>query len=227
VCLVPTENRRNMAILRKSRKPYHFCFISYSGHYCAIVELSVFPCMKWATILASSISNENGDYLDTTGYMGAGRDVQNSSLNCFNVEKNRILGWYSDRAQRIAPVSDGMQMIKLAAFVAYESTRDDEFVIINVGDRFFVQHNRATAMNIETEEKQDRVTIAKRLEVDGSEMVAGLDPYREPMHFEFYSSASALVFKFANFSQKMSCSLVLASMGRHVRVRTSLPCLTR
>jgi len=64
-------------------------------------------------------------------------------------------------------------LVKLATFVDFDKTENDEPVLIKVLDQFYLQYNRAKGMNIDTEEKADQVTITAEGE-GGSELVAGL-----------------------------------------------------
>lgn len=120
-------------------------------------------------------SNENStSYGDSTGYMSFGNKSAKYPKKCFNGLQNWQLGWYSDRQMVIDTVSDEESyLIKLATFVDFDKTKDDEPVLVKVLDQFYLQYNRAKGMNIDTEEKADQVTITAAGK-GGSELLAGL-----------------------------------------------------
>jgi Gametolysin peptidase M11 len=120
-------------------------------------------------------ANENGvTYDDYTSYMAGGYTVANWPLKCFNGQNNNVLGWYSDRTLAMVPASGGAQLVKLAAFVDYNKTSVDEPVLLNIGDQFYIQYNRAKGMNVGSAEKQDKVTVTS-LDSAGSNMLGGFD----------------------------------------------------
>ena len=113
-----------------------------------------------------------------------------------NAEKNWHLGWYNDRAIQIDPLADGPQLIELAAFVDYNKTNDNQYVLINVGNRYFLQFNRAKGPNFQTEEKRDMVTIVEHVQSNqSSEMLAGLHPTSKPLHYIIDEFGNGYVFQ--------------------------------
>jgi hypothetical protein len=166
---------------------------AYNSHYCGIISVSMH---EMGHNLGLRHSNENGDYMDSTGYMGAARDNEVGPIKCFNAEKNWRLGWYGDRALQIEPIADGPQLIELAAFVDYDKTNDNQHVLINVGNRYFLQFNRAKGPNFQTEEKKGMVTIVQHVQSDGSsEMLAGLHPTSKPLHYIIDEFGNGYVFQ--------------------------------
>lgn len=166
---------------------------AYNSHYCGIISVSMH---EMGHNLNLRHSNENGDYRDFSGYMGAARDNEVGPIKCFNAEKNWHLGWYNDRAIQIDPLTDGPQLIELAAFVDYDKTHDNQYVLINVGNRYFLQFNRAKGPNFQTEEKRDMVTIVKHVQSDdSSEMLAGLHPTSQPLHYIIDEFGNGYVFQ--------------------------------
>lgn len=104
-------------------------------------------------------SAEDGiEYGDVSGMMGYGRRNANGPRKCFNGYNNFRLGWYSDRTMKVDP-STSPRVYKLATFVDYDKTNSKEPVLINVGDEYFLQYNRAKAFNSGTEEKQNLLTV--------------------------------------------------------------------
>jgi hypothetical protein len=138
-------------------------------------------------------SNENGvAYTDTTGYMAYGHKETSWPQKCFNGHKNWLLGWYSTRHLTLNPVQDGSRLFKLATFVDYDKTGSDDKVVINIGDVYFLQYNRAKSFNVHTEEKKDMVTVTEDA-AGGSENRAGLSVGERYEVSNFQNSGKTLV----------------------------------
>ena len=182
---------------------------AYRDSYCGTLSVSMHEV---GHNLGLRHSNEDGDYLDLTGYMGVGRDVQDYPLKCFNAEKNWNLGWYNDRALKINPAVEGPHMVKLAPFVDYDKIPDEQYVLINVDDKFFVQYNRAKGMNSETEEKRNQVVIVERGKGDNSEVLDGIVRHwnQKAMAFGPYDNDSAVVF---HICEELPDDVLLISIG--------------
>jgi hypothetical protein len=59
--------------------------------------------------------------------------------------------------------------------VDYKKANKEHVVLINVDHDYFSKYNRAKGVNIENEEKRDKVTVVERNSTDGtSELIAGL-----------------------------------------------------
>jgi hypothetical protein len=85
----------------------------------------------------------------------------------------RHLGWYGSRRLTIDPRRDDPRLVRLAAFVDYDKTSENETVLVKVLDRFYLQYNRAKGMNRDTGEKRNQVIVTHARE-DGTETLAGL-----------------------------------------------------
>lgn len=64
-------------------------------------------------------------------------------------------------------------MVRLAAFVDYDKTSNNDTVLVKVMDSFYIQYNRAKRMNRDTGENRNQVIITQQRE-DGTETLAGL-----------------------------------------------------
>lgn len=119
---------------------------------------------------------ENGvEYEDETGYMGNAPQQINFPRKCYNGPNHWHLGWYS-RTLELNFESDAPSPptnVKLAAFVDYDMTSDEHYVIIKVGD-VYLQYNRATKFNVDTSEMKDMVTITE-FSNHKTNLVAGLN----------------------------------------------------
>lgn len=98
-------------------------------------------------------------------------DVQDYPKRCFNGENNWHMGWFSDRSIELNPSSP--TLVKVAAFVHYNKTDADEFVIVKVDD-LYLQYNRAVDFNIDTGEKQNMLTVVRKMR-RGTDLIASLD----------------------------------------------------
>lgn len=130
---------------------------------------------QWAgsiTVLAHEIGHnmnlhhagtlkDGKEYGDVTGYMGFATSQEIKS--CFNAQKHWALGWFKDRALSLV-VEDLPWAGYLAAFVDYDMTTSDQYVLVNVGQsdpRLFLQYNRAKGINADTREHRDQVVIVR------------------------------------------------------------------
>ncbi len=120
-------------------------------------------------------SNKDGvKYADTTGNMAKSFRSSDAPLRCFNGRNNHLLGWYQDREVVIDPLKTFPELIKLAAFVDYTSTAEDEPVLVTLPGNLHIQFNRAKSYNAGTGLYQDMVTITGE-GLSGTELIAGLD----------------------------------------------------
>ena len=112
--------------------------------------------------LAHAGANGN-PYGDTSGYMGYGSLSVHSPVNCFNAQKHWQFGWYSDRTLSLT-MSDLPWGGYVAAFVDYNLTKSDQYVVVSVMKpnlRIFLQYNRAKGMNAQTRSHADEVVIIR------------------------------------------------------------------
>jgi hypothetical protein len=107
-------------------------------------------------------SHDGVEYGDETGYMGYAV-VSQTTNSCFNAQKHWSLGWFKDRALSLA-IEDLPWAGYLAAFVDYNMTTSDQYVLVNVGQsdpRLFLQYNRAKGINAGTRALGDQVVIVR------------------------------------------------------------------
>lgn len=145
-------------------------------------------------MLGLNHANENGKtYGDSTGYMAAGHKQTNWPQKCFNGQKNWKLGWYYSRQEsiRMRTLERGA-LIKLATFVDFDISEEDEPVLLNVVDAYYLQYNVAKDFNSDTEEKKNKVTITAPTG-GGSDGVEGLGVGDIYSKFFFEKSKRTLV----------------------------------
>jgi Gametolysin peptidase M11 len=114
------------------------------------------------------------EYADRTGYMGSGYTSSTFPRKAFNGFNSWKFGWYSDHHFTIYPTVDGNKLVKIASFVDYDVMAPDEYAIVNVNDQFYLQYNTNTGFNVDTEQKQNQVTVTEALG-SGTDSRAGLD----------------------------------------------------
>ena len=137
-------------------------------------------------------ANKDGqEYADSSGYMAAGHLDHEWPRKCFNGEKNWKLGWYSSRTESL-DLGAAPLLYNLAAFVDYDKTVASEPVLINVADSLFVQYNRAKGFNVDTEDKQNMITITET-QAAGSNSRGGLAVGDQLVFDNFNDSGSHLV----------------------------------
>lgn len=116
------------------------------------------------------------EYEEQTGYMGNVPQQMHFPRKCYNGQNHWHLGWYADRTLELNFEDETLSRpinVKIAAFVDYDTTTDEHYIIVKAGD-FYLQYNRAKKFNAETSEMQDMVTIVE-LSKQGTNLVAGLD----------------------------------------------------
>ncbi len=117
---------------------------------------------------------ENGvEYEDHTGYMGTAPQQMHYPRKCYNAPNHWHLGWYSRTLEIDGDALSSPITVKLAAFVDYDTTTDEHYVIINL-ENYYLQYNRATKFNVDTSEMRDMVTIVESGD-HKTNLVAGLD----------------------------------------------------
>lgn len=89
---------------------------------------------------------------------------------CFNGHKNWLLGWYSDRTVSFYPHNAWSG--RLYAFVDYNRTPQNSFVVIRVRD-LYLQYNRARRFNSATQERGNQVTITRGPSADSQSRLLG------------------------------------------------------
>jgi hypothetical protein len=144
-------------------------------------------------------ANQNGTYLDYTGFMSAGHLKERYPEKCFNGQNNFHFGWFSDRTLQLTNIKSAVP-VTLASFVDYKLLEDSsDVVLIAIDETYFLQFNRAKRFNRGVEEKVDQVTIVEDTG-GGTELLAGIDhanPLFEIKNYHGRSSLSILVCQMA------------------------------
>lgn len=173
----------------------------------------------WCTSLSGTVhelghtlgllhANADGvDYADRTGYMGSGYKDPQWPQKCFNGYNSWNFGWYSTRHLSHNPAVNGDRLIQLATFVDYDKTTTEEFVIVNVANRFYLQYIRAKGFNIDTEQKADQVTITEPFG-SGTTSHAGLRPGDRFEMANFVGSGRSLIVE--------ACHTMIGSAGSEI-----------
>lgn len=99
-------------------------------------------------------------YADLTGYMGGGAASETFPRKCFNGHKSWQLGWYQTRHLTVDP-EKSFGAIKVGSFVDFPKAREDEPVLVNIADQFFLMFNRAKDFNEDTQALQDLLTVTE------------------------------------------------------------------
>lgn len=156
-------------------------------------------------------SNAPGElYADRSGYMGSGYANPVWPRKCFNGYESSYLGWYSNRELSLNPLNDKGRLIKLATFVNYDKTASDEYVVVNVADTLYLQYNLAQDFNVDTEQKQNQITVTSKPSSEGTNSLAGLSVGHDYSISNFNSSGKTLIVK--------ACKTMNGSAGGHVHV---------
>lgn len=114
------------------------------------------------------------EYGDETSIMGFSSSDKEGPAKCFNGQNLFHFGWFESRSIGIDPFQQGHQIVELAAFVDFDETTDDQYVLVNVFDVYLV-FNRAKDFNAGTTEYQDKVTITRDADEINSSLEATLD----------------------------------------------------
>lgn len=130
---------------------------NYNNEWCLSLSADMHEMGHCLGMLHSGEGND--PYEDQTGYMGYGEPQQDSPLKCYNGYKNHLFGWYQRREVTVDP--NQSNLIELATFVDFDKTTENQPVLLNIGNQYFIQYNRAKLFNIETTDKRDAVTITE------------------------------------------------------------------
>ena len=119
-------------------------------------------------------------YGDESGYMGFTIYQSGGPVKCFNAHKNWVAGWFRPRQYRVNPAMESPVLLRLVTFVDYDKAASNEDVLVKLvghfGKEYYLQHNVAKSFNLETEQKQNLVTITEKGNGDGSDSVAHCSP---------------------------------------------------
>jgi len=116
------------------------------------------------------------EYGDQSGYMGYSYNSNDTPLMCYNPEKSWDLGWYSDRHHDALSEEhqNCMQTVSLVGVADYAAAGDEDKVVVRLdfstasGDSlptipYYIGFNRASGINIGTQEQQNKVHIVSAL----------------------------------------------------------------
>jgi len=154
----------------------HQPYSVYKGEWCGFISANMHEVghnlgFKHSNLPAAQGSD--GIYGDRTDYMGWSYPRQKWPAMCFNAQKNWQTGWFADKALHI-DVSNGVWSGKLATFVDYDNAKDDEYVVIKVGEKLYFQYNRAKGMNAQTHDRPNELVVVES-KLEGTELLGGLD----------------------------------------------------
>jgi hypothetical protein len=148
---------------------------TFSGDWCTSLSATVH---EFGHILGLGHSHiVSPDYGDESCYMSLGTKLSSSPRQSFNGAKNWKLNWYKSRHLSIFPLreQEQRQIVYLAPVVDFQKTTIKQPVIVAIGDRYYIQYNRAKGFNSETRQARDQVTVTEDLDDSNSEQRAALD----------------------------------------------------
>jgi hypothetical protein len=121
--------------------------------------------------------------------------------------ENWQLGWYQGRQTRLTVDTEAGHLIKVASFVDFKRTNNNEPVTVRVGDIIYLQYNVAKEFNVDTEEKKNELTITAKSD-SGSEGIAGLTENEQYVIPNYEHSGRKLVIE--------ACRKIPGSLGAEV-----------
>lgn len=111
-----------------------------------------------------AISPASAHYEDRSCMMGIGVTADDGPKMCFNAAKSWTLGWYSDKAIEVSPVTDGVWNGRLHGIVDYGNGAA-KTVLVRVNTEswsdYFMLFNRATGFNAGVREGPNNVRIVQ------------------------------------------------------------------
>lgn len=184
----------------------HQPYTVYKGEWCGYISANMHEVGHNLGFQHSNlrpIEGETGTYGDKTCYMGWSYKVRGWPALCFNAKKNWQTGWFADRSIEIN-VTEGVWSGKVATFVDYDKTQEEEYVVIKVGTTLYFQYNRAKGMNAQTYDHPDELVIVES-GAEGTKLIGGLDG----QHF------NTTIFQFNNF-EDTNKTLFIAVCNRYL-----------
>jgi len=115
-------------------------------------------------------------YGDETGYMGFSEPDRHTPLKCFNGAHHWQLGWFRDYRRTVLD-PEVPELVELETFANLPDVAPGSTVLLNVAHKYFLQFNRRKAMNIETPQLVNQVSITTG--TGSTTVVAGLSQRQE------------------------------------------------
>ncbi len=159
-----------------------FCFPPNTGNFLAFAYPNSkysFYSDKWCGFVSAQMHEvghnlglghsgavDEGAYGDMVGMMGnpGGHDDVHM---CYNTQKNYQLGWYEDKTASINPL-DGVPTRNIVLNGVSDYKRSNNALVAlrleqtNVEQDFYIGYNRATGINKDTLEDQNKVTVIRK-----------------------------------------------------------------
>eukprot|EP00547_Thalassionema_nitzschioides_P002913 CAMPEP_0194199332 /NCGR_PEP_ID=MMETSP0156-20130528/391_1 /TAXON_ID=33649 /ORGANISM="Thalassionema nitzschioides, Strain L26-B" /LENGTH=708 /DNA_ID=CAMNT_0038924217 /DNA_START=123 /DNA_END=2246 /DNA_ORIENTATION=- len=198
----PPDSRGSWLAYAYVHQPYTV----YKGEWCGFISANMHEVghnLGFKHSNSRSLEDGDGTYGDKTCYMGWSYKAPGWPALCFNAQKNWQTGWFADRSVEI-DVTQGVWSGKLATFVDYDKTAEEEHVVIKVGETLFLQYNRAKGMNAQTYDHPDELVIVEN-GAEGSKLIGGVDG--EEFNTTF--------FQYNNF-EDTNRTLFIAACSRHL-----------
>lgn len=132
--------------------------------------------------------------------MGFGYAEVNKPIMCFNAAKNWQLGWYSSKSTEVSVASSAWRG-RLYGYSEYANAPGH--VLVKVGDDIFLQFNKITSINKDTEEGRNEIAIARSSVTRNSRsQFLGILGTTGSMHtIENYSNGSPLLIEVCTIAQ--------------------------
>eukprot|EP00526_Cylindrotheca_closterium_P008389 CAMPEP_0113624610 /NCGR_PEP_ID=MMETSP0017_2-20120614/12694_1 /TAXON_ID=2856 /ORGANISM="Cylindrotheca closterium" /LENGTH=850 /DNA_ID=CAMNT_0000534661 /DNA_START=60 /DNA_END=2612 /DNA_ORIENTATION=+ /assembly_acc=CAM_ASM_000147 len=111
-------------------------------------------------------SDSAQEYGDKSGLMGFSYKYTDIPYMCFNAAKSWQLGWYTSKAVSITPSSSSATYsTPLAGVVDYSTTSNKVLIEIQQTSSttfYYINYNRATGINVDTQEGADSVMLVSK-----------------------------------------------------------------
>jgi Gametolysin peptidase M11 len=165
---------------------------SFNDMWCTSLSANIHEFMHTIGLGHSHLQLDE-DYWDLTCYMGASNGNADYPRKTLNAHKHWNLGWFTDRHASFDPTaanSGKPVVIEIAAITDYDKAAAHQPVVVEIGQKYYMQYNRVKGFNSENPQEQDRVVVIEDIGVGDSLRNGGVDATNAKLEIKNYLGIS-------------------------------------